>query len=447
MSKSYLTVTALTKYLRAKMDRDPNLQKVFVKAEISNLGFDRNKNMYITLKDENTFMPAIMFAYQSRGMKFTPENGMSVLVEGSISVYEKGGKYQLYVNSIEPDGIGALYLAYEQLKEKLAKEGLFDIEQKLSIPRYPKKIAVITSKRSAAVRDIITTIKRRFAAVEITVIHVNVQGESSAPEIVKAIERANEKNVYDTLIVGRGGGSIEDLWSFNEEIVARAIYTSRIPVISAIGHETDTTISDLVADLRAPTPTAAGELAVPSSLDTKQYINQMTVYLTKALQLQIAKKKEELQQLQQTTFFHYPNRMLNENEQYLNRLFESINLSIQRNFQEKQKMYQEQVTQVQINHPGSKIKLTKQKIQENKKQIDSQIKNILVNKQRLLSSYVDKLTLLNPLHIMQRGFSITFNKEKEIINTVTTIEKNDAIEIQLQDGTIDCTVDEVRKEK
>lgn len=428
------------------MARDPNLQRVLVKAEISNLGFDRNKNMYITLKDENTFMPAIMFANQSDGMKFKPENGMSVLVEGSISVYEKGGKYQLYVNTMEPDGIGALYLAYEQLKEKLAKEGLFDVEKKLLIPTYPKKIAVITSKRSAAVRDIITTIKRRFSAVEITIIHVNVQGETSAPEIVKAIQIANEKNIFDTLVIGRGGGSIEDLWSFNEEIVARAIYTSHIPVISAIGHETDTTISDLVADLRAPTPTAAGELAVPSSIDTKQYMNQMTVYLTKALQLQVAMKKEALQQLQQATFFHYPNRMLNENEQYLNRLIERLNLAVQTNLQNKQRLHQQRITQVQINHPGSKIKLTEQKIQQQKKQMDRQMKDVLFEKQRTLATYVDKLTLLNPLHIMQRGFSVTFNNENEIIKTVATVEENDSVQIQLHDGKINCTVDEVWKE-
>src|SRR5699024_9753615 len=411
LSKRYLTITALTKYLREKMDRDPQLKNVLVKAEISNLSFDRNKNMYITLKDENTLMPAIMFSSQSRGLTFKPENGMSVLVEGNISVYEKGGKYQLYILAIEPDGIGALYLAYEQLKEKLNKEGLFNREKKQPIPVYPKNIAVITSKTSAAVRDVITTIKRRFANVQLTIIHVNVQGESSAPEIVKAIQFANKKNIYDTLIITRGGGSIEDLWSFKEEVVARAIAASDTPIISAVGHETDTTISDLVADLRAPTPTAAGELAVPSTIDTKKYIDQITVHLTKALQLNISKRKDSLQQLQNTSVFHYPNRIINEQDQYLNHLTERVHLSMQTILQTKREQNQQYTTQIRLNHPGNKMELTEQKLQNDRKEINKHIKNIILDKQQSLTTQINKLTLLNPLHIMQRGFSITFNEE------------------------------------
>ena len=429
------------------MDRDPQLKNVLVKAEISNLSFDRNKNMYITLKDENTLMPAIMFSSQSRGLTFKPENGMSVLVEGNISVYEKGGKYQLYILAIEPDGIGALYLAYEQLKEKLNKEGLFNREKKQPIPVYPKNIAVITSKTSAAVRDVITTIKRRFANVQLTIIHVNVQGESSAPEIVKAIQFANKKNIYDTLIITRGGGSIEDLWSFNEEVVARAIAASDTPIISAVGHETDTTISDLVADLRAPTPTAAGELAVPSTIDTKKYIDQITVHLTKALQLNISKRKDSLQQLQNTSVFHYPNRIINEQDQYLNHLTERVHLSMQTILQTKREQNQQYTTQVRLNHPGNKMELTEQKLQNDRKQINKQIKNIILDKQQSLATQIDKLTLLNPLHIMQRGFSITFNEEQEIIKTVTNIKEEDAIQVRVHDGTIDCTVNQVRTEE
>lgn len=447
MSKRYLTITALTKYLREKMDRDPQLKNVLIKAEISNLSFDRNKNMYITLKDENTLMPAIMFSSQNHALKFKPENGMSVLVEGNVSVYEKGGKYQLYILDMEPDGIGALYLAYEQLKEKLNKEGLFNVERKRPIPVYPKNIAVITSKTSAAVRDVITTIKRRFSNVQLTIIHVNVQGKSSAPEIVKAIQFANEKSMYDTLILTRGGGSIEDLWSFNEEIVARAIAASSTPVISAVGHETDTTISDLVADLRAPTPTAAGELAVPSTIDTKKYIDQMTVHLTKALQLNISNKKASLQQLQNTSVFHYPNRIINEQEQYLNHVTERLHLIMQTILQTKREQNQQNTTRVQLNHPGNKIELTKQKLQNQKKQMNRQIKNIISVKQQSLAKQIDKLTLLNPLHIMQRGFSITFDEEQKIVKSVTKVKKDDDIQIKLHDGTIDCTVNQVRTEE
>src|SRR5699024_1883717 len=437
----------LTKYLREKMDRDPQLKNVLIKAEISNLSFDRNKNMYITLKDENTLMPAIMFSSQNHALKFKPENGMSVLVEGNVSVYEKGGKYQLYILDMEPDGIGALYLAYEQLKEKLNKEGLFNVERKRPIPVYPKNIAVITSKTSAAVRDVITTIKRRFSNVQLTIIHVNVQGKSSAPEIVKAIQFANEKAMYDTLILTRGGGSIEDLWSFNEEIVARAIAASSTPIISAVGHETDTTISDLVADLRAPTPTAAGELAVPSTIDTKKYIDQMTVHLTKALQLNISNKKASLQQLQNTSVFHYPNRIINEQEQYLNHVTERLHLIMQTILQAKREQNQQNSTRVQLNHPGNKIELTKQKLQNQKRQMNGQIKNIISVKQQSLAKQIDKLTLLNPLHIMQRGFSISFDEEQKIVKSVTKVKKDDDIQIKLHDGTIDCTVNQVRTEE
>lgn len=447
MSKRYLTITALTKYLREKMDRDPQLKNVLIKAEISNLSFDRNKNMYITLKDENTLMPAIMFSSQNHALKFKPENGMSVLVEGNVSVYEKGGKYQLYILDMEPDGIGALYLAYEQLKEKLNKEGLFNVERKRPIPVYPKNIAVITSKTSAAVRDVITTIKRRFSNVQLTIIHVNVQGKSSAPEIVKAIQFASEKGIYDTLILTRGGGSIEDLWSFNEEIVARAIAASSTPIISAVGHETDTTISDLVADLRAPTPTAAGELAVPSTIDTKKYIDQMTVHLTKALQLNISNKKASLQQLQNTSVFHYPNRIINEQEQYLNHVTERLHLIMQKILQTKREQNQKNTTRVQLNHPGNKIELTKQKLQNQKKQMNRQIKNIISVKQQSLAKQIDKLTLLNPLHIMQRGFSITFDEKQKIVKSVTKVKKDDDIQIKLHDGTIECTVNQVRTEE
>src|SRR5690625_4791765 len=280
---SYLTVTALTKYIKRKMEIDLHLQEVWIKGEISNFNHHNRGHMYLTLKDDQARIQSVMFAGNNRFLKFTPENGMNVLVKGYVSVFEPYGQYQLYIKTMEPDGIGALYLAYEQLKEKLAKEGLFDAERKRAIPPYPQKIGLITSKRGAAVRDIMTTIERRFPAVQLTIIHVNVQGESSAKEIVKAIKFANELKTFDTLIVGRGGGSIEDLWSFNEEIVARAIDASQIPIISAIGHETDTTISDFVADLRAPTPTAAAELAVPSRVDVQEHLHHMKARIANLL--------------------------------------------------------------------------------------------------------------------------------------------------------------------
>src|SRR5699024_3573403 len=275
-------------------------------------------------------------------------------------------------------------------------------------------------------------------------------GKSSAPEIVKAIQFANEKSMYDTLILTRGGGSIEDLWSFNEEIVARAIAASSTPVISAVGHETDTTISDLVADLRAPTPTAAGELAVPSTIDTKKYIDQITVHLTKALQLNISKRKDALQQLQNTSVFHYPNRIINEQDQYLNHLTERVHLSMQTILQtksEKNEQNKKNTNKIRLNNTRNKMELNEKKNQNERKQINKQIKNIILDKQQSLATQIDKLTLLKPLHIMQRGFSITFNEKQEIIKTVTNIKEEDAIQVRVHDGTIDCTVNQVRTEE
>lgn len=254
MIDKYLTVTAVTKYIKRKMDTDPHLKQILIKGEISNFKQHSRGHMYMTIKDSQTKIQAVMFAGNNRFLKFKPENGMNVLIKGEISVYEAYGQYQLYINQMEPDGIGSLYLAFEQLKEKLQKKGYFDPSIKKNIPLYPEHIGVITSPTGAAIRDIITTLRRRYPIVKITVIPVLVQGPNSPYSIKLAIEKANEIGGFDTLIVGRGGGSIEELWSFNEEIVAEAIYRSKIPIISAVGHETDVTISDFVADLRAPTP-------------------------------------------------------------------------------------------------------------------------------------------------------------------------------------------------
>ena len=264
MEKRFLTVGALTKYIKRKFDADPHLHDCLVKGEISNFKQHSSGHMYFTLKDDKARILAVMFSSANRRMKFTPENGMKVLVRGDVTVYEGSGQYQIYVHDMQPDGVGDLYLAFEQLKEKLTKEGLFAVEHKKPIPKFPATVGVVTSPTGAALRDIITTIKRRYPIAKILILPALVQGDQAAPSITDAINQANEKkHGIDVLIVGRGGGSIEELWAFNEEIVARAIYESTIPIISAVGHETDFTIADFVADLRAPTPTGAAELAVP----------------------------------------------------------------------------------------------------------------------------------------------------------------------------------------
>ena len=266
MEDKYLTVTQLTKYIKYKIDNDTHLMNVFLKGEISNFKAHTRGHMYFTIKDENSRINAVMFANSVKNLNFVPQDGMKVMVVGKISVYEATGGYQIYVNEMIEDGIGNLYIKYEQLKKKLEQEGLFDVHHKRPIVKIPKKIGVVTASTGAAVRDIMTTIKRRWPLVEVILFPSLVQGASAAPDIVRNIELANTYDL-DTLIVGRGGGSIEDLWCFNDEEVARSIYNSKIPVISGVGHEIDFTIADFVADLRAPTPTAAAELSVPNRLD------------------------------------------------------------------------------------------------------------------------------------------------------------------------------------
>ena len=256
MKDNYLTITQLSKYLKYKFDEDINLRNIYLKGEISNFKAHTRGHYYFTLKDENSRINAVMFSSNTNKLKFKPIDGMKVMVEGKVTIYESSGSYQIYVENMQEDGIGNLYIAFEQLKEKLNKEGLFNKERKRKITKMPKRIGIITAPTGAAIRDILTTIKRRYPIVETILFPALVQGEFAAKDIVDKINIANTYEL-DTLIVGRGGGSIEDLWPFNEEIVARAIYNSKIPVISAVGHEIDFTISDFVADMRAPTPTAA----------------------------------------------------------------------------------------------------------------------------------------------------------------------------------------------
>ena len=284
MNDKYISVSQLTRYIKYKIDNDVNLNEVFLKGEISNFKAHSRGHFYFTLKDENSRINAITFSSQTRKIKFVPQDGMKVLVTGKISVFESSGAYQIYVNDMLEDGVGNLYVAFEQLKNKLTQDGLFREEHKKSIPKIPLRVGVVTAPTGAAIKDIISTIKRRWPLTEIYLFPSLVQGEDAKEDIVKQIKKAeNFELKLDTLIVGRGGGSIEDLWPFNEEIVARAIYECSIPVISAVGHEVDFTIADFVADLRAPTPTGAAEMAVPQLSDMRNYLNQVNIRLNNTI--------------------------------------------------------------------------------------------------------------------------------------------------------------------
>jgi exodeoxyribonuclease VII large subunit len=446
LENKYLTVAALTKYIKRKIDVDPHLKDVLLKGEISNFSHHSRGHMYMTIKDDQAKIQAVMFAGNNRYLKFKPENGMNVLIRGEISVYEAFGQYQLYIQQMEPDGIGSLYLAFEQLKEKLHKQGYFDQGHKKEIPLFPEHIGVITSPTGAAVRDIITTIKRRYPIVQVTIIPVLVQGESAARSIADAVDLANDLDLFDTLIVGRGGGSIEELWAFNEEIVAESIFRSKIPIISAVGHETDITISDYVADLRAPTPTGAAELAVQSQIELREKIDTLTRSLTRELTNEMRNHQRHLERLKGAYAFRYPEQLIKQKEQALDSFVLSLQKEMIATKKEKEtrllNLYKRLITQ----HPQKQLEQSKIKLDEKIKSQNYYMTKLLENKSIQLTNKIDKLFLVNPLEIMKRGFSLSYTAGNEIIKSTNQVKANDYIKIKLSDGKINCQVVEVEEE-
>ena len=415
-NEKYITITQLTRYIKYKIDNDVNLQEVFLKGEISNFKAHTRGHYYFTIKDENSRINAIMFASQTKKLKFLPEDGMKVLVTGKISVYEANGGYQIYVSDMLEDGVGNLYIAYEQLKKKLEANGLFDKDKKKPIPKIPKKVGVITAPTGAAIRDIISTIKRRFPLTEIILLPALVQGAEAAPSIVKQIKNAENYNL-DTLIVGRGGGSIEDMWCFNDEEVANAIYNCPIPVISAVGHEIDFTIADFVADLRAPTPTGAAELAVPNRLDVINYIDQLTIRSKKIISNKIEFLKQKLNDITIKYILKNPISIYEIKEQYFSGIIEKLKFNITNVYNKKEKEY--------LNITSSFIFKEPNKLTEKKKQKYLQI--------------ISKLDALSPLSTIKRGYSVVRKNDKVITSKKDLIRK-DKIEIELSDGNIEAEI-------
>ncbi|MCP8967048.1 exodeoxyribonuclease VII large subunit [Ectobacillus ponti] len=440
MEKSYLTVTALTKYLKARMERDPHLQDVWLKGEISNYKLHSRGHMYFTLKDENARIASVMFAAQNRSLPFRPAEGMKVLVRGQVAIYEAGGNYQLYVNDMQPDGIGSLYLAFEQLKGRLQQEGLFSPACKQQLPSYPHTVGVVTSPTGAAIRDVITTIKRRHPAVNIVVFPVLVQGGQAPASVAEGIRRANELGGIDVLIVGRGGGSIEELWAFNEEIVARAIFNSRIPVISAVGHETDTTIADFVADVRAATPTAAAELAVPSMAELEERVLQRTLRLQRAMQKQLSGKKEKLQTLQKSYAFRYPKQLYAQKEEELDRVLDRLLQAKGRYLERKQTHVRQLLLGVQKHHPAQKIAGARALRSMLQKRLYREMQGVLQLKRGSFARIGEKLEALSPMRVMLRGYSVAYNGQNEVMKSVTQAKPGEELTVRLQDGRLSCTV-------
>ncbi len=395
LSPTVLTVSQLNSYIKSVIDEDMNLRAMFLCGEISNFtNHYRTGHFYLTLKDDKSSIRAVMFNSSNRRLKFMPENGMKVIVAGRVSVFERDGQYQFYIDDMQPDGIGSLNLAFEQLKKKLGAEGLFDVENKKKIPAFPKKIGVITSPTGAAVRDILTVLKRRYPLAEVVFCGVEVQGENAAPSIVKALKKFDIAKNVDTIILGRGGGSIEDLWAFNEEIVARAIFDCSVPVISGVGHETDFTISDFVADLRAPTPSAAAELAVPDCRELRFKVNEIKRKIKYYTERKISDEKNKLKTLTSSKSFISPADKL-ENEK---QIFDDLSLrmlgSVKLGFDDKKKDF---------------------------------------------SFLCSRLNSVSPLTVLARGYSIAV-KNGEILSSVKNVSAGDKFNLKLSDGEINCQV-------
>lgn len=416
MDEKYITISQLTRYIKYKIDNDVNLGQVFIKGEISNFKAHSRGHYYFTLKDETSRINAIMFASQTKTLKFMPEDGMKVLVTGKISVYEATGGYQIYVSDMIEDGVGNLYVAYEQLKKKLEKEGLFDTSKKKKIPRIPTKIGVITAPTGAAIRDILSTIKRRFPLTEVLLFPALVQGKEAASSIVSQIKNAENYNI-DTLIVGRGGGSIEDMWCFNEEEVAYAIYNCKIPVISAVGHEIDFTIADFVADLRAPTPTGAAELAVPNEKDVLEYINQLKIRSQKVASNKIEFLNQKLKEITNKYILKNPISIYEVKEQQFDAIIEKLKFNIVNLYNLKEKRY--------LNIKSSYIFKNPEKLIEK-------------NTNKYLQ-VLSKLETLSPLLTIKRGYSIA-KKDGKVVTSCNDLKKDDKITIELKDGTVNSLV-------
>jgi len=438
MKDNYLTITQLSRYLKYKFDEDVNLKKVYLKGEISNFKAHTRGHYYFTLKDEGSRINAVMFASSTKNLKFVPCDGMKVLTTGKVSVYEEAGSYQIYVDNMLEDGVGNLYVAFEQLKKKLAGEGLFDPRHKRKIVKMPKKIGIVTASTGAAIRDILTTIKRRYPICETILFPALVQGNNAALDIVKKIKLANTYDI-DTLIVGRGGGSIEDLWPFNEEIVARAIYESRVPVISAVGHEVDFTISDFVADLRAPTPTGAAELAVPDLNSIIEYLNNTKNRSYNAINYQISNMKLKLNKLSDSYVLNNPNYMYESKEQNLDILIDKLNDNMKKILDNyKVKLFTLSNSYI-LNNPKMLYDVKKNNLESLDKLLNKSITNIIGDNMKRLDNLTSRSILLNPLETLKRGYAIV-RKGSSVISSKKNIKKDDTLVINLKDGDIETKV-------
>ena len=441
MSEEYITVSALTKYIKYKFDKDPHLGRVYLTGEISNFRL-RPTHQYFSLKDENAIISATMFQSAFKKIQFRPEEGMKVLVIGKVSVFEKSGQYQINIEHMEPDGVGALYLAYEQLKKKLEAEGLFSLPKK-PIPQFPKKIAILTSESGAVIQDIQTTVARRFPIVQLVLYPTVVQGVHAVNSILKNLDLVEQED-YDVIIIGRGGGSIEDLWAFNEELVVRRVAELSIPVISSVGHETDTTLIDFVSDMRAATPTAAAEIATPVLMEIHQQLRNLQTRLEQALSRQLQIKRERMQALANASIFQNPERIYQVYQQRVDQLEMRLQQMMQQSVQQKRQQLVKNQHRLELGSPSRRVQTEKQALQYLAKRLEQAQGQLMKDKKQQFQRAIQQLDLLSPLKIMNRGYGI-LQQEETIIKSVDQLEVNQELTIQLVDGTVRSKVTSVEK--
>ena len=444
--EKYLSVTTLTKYLKMKFDKDPYLERVYLTGQVSNFR-KRPTHQYFSLKDDRAVIQATIWSGIYQKLGFDLEEGMKINVIGRVQVYEPSGSYSIIIEKAEPDGVGALAIQFEQLKKKLSEEGLFQERFKQAIPQFAKRIGVVTSRSGAVIQDIITTVSRRFPGVEIVLYPTKVQGEGAAEEIARNIARANEREDLDVLIIGRGGGSIEDLWAFNEEIVVRSIFESRLPIISSVGHETDVTLSDFVADKRAATPTAAAELATPvTKLDLLTYLKNQEKRMATAVQNTLSKKKESFRGLSQSVLFRQPERLYDGYLQRLDQLQLRLKQSVNSELIRQEQRVLELVHRLEQLSPINKVHRYQDRLLQFEKLLRSQMAVVYDAKVAEVKRLSEALLMLDTSRIVARGYAIV-KKEDAVVSSAKDLKKTDQVTLLMRDGQVELEVKDVKTEE
>ena len=441
--EKYLSVTTLTKYLKMKFDKDPYLERVYLTGQVSNFR-KRPTHQYFSLKDDHAVIQATIWSGIYQKLGFDLEEGMKINVIGRVQVYEPSGSYSIIIEKAEPDGVGALAIQFEQLKKKLTEEGLFRERFKQPLPQFSKRIGVVTSRSGAVIRDIITTISRRFPGVDILLYPTKVQGDGAAEEIARNIARANQREDLDVLIIGRGGGSIEDLWAFNEEIVVRAIFESRLPIISSVGHETDVTLADFVADRRAATPTAAAELATPvTKLDLLTHLQNQEKRMATAVQNVLSRKKEALKKCSQSVIFRQPERLYDGYLQRLDQLQLRLKQSLRTRISDNKQLVQARTHQLVQLSPVTKIQRFQDRLTQLDKLLRSQMALVYDAKVAEVKRLSEALLMLDTSRIVARGYAIV-KKEETVVDSVESLKKKDQVTLLMRDGQVELEVKDVK---